>query len=156
MSLGLFCLGFCELLESLGLYVSPNLGGSVQYIFKFFFSCTAPIFLSFWRFRGVNFRSFWWCSTDLLGSVCCFNLFFPLCCWDWIISVDCLRYADSFLCHLHSAIECISELLILLTIYLLLSSKISAWPIPWLLFLCWAFLASSLFQEYLPLPSWGL
>ena len=45
-------------------------------IFSIFFSCTAPILLSFWRFSGINIRSFWYCPTDLRGLVCCFHLFF--------------------------------------------------------------------------------
>lgn len=74
ISLGLSCLGFTGLPESVCLYLSPNVGESFQ-LKNFFFPALNSV-LSFWRFGGINVRSFLAISHRSLRFRLCFQSFF--------------------------------------------------------------------------------
>lgn len=73
ISLGLLHLGFSQLIESVGLYVSQNLGGSFQLLYSQFFFLHYTKSSVFLEVQCITVRSF--CTNFLRFSLSFSNLF---------------------------------------------------------------------------------
>ena len=73
ISLGLLHLGFAQLIESVGLYVSQNLGGSFQLLYSQFFFLHYTKSSVFPEVQCITVRSF--CTNFLRFSLSFSNLF---------------------------------------------------------------------------------
>ena len=93
ISLGLFHLGFVQLIESVGFYVSQNFGGSFQLLYSQFFFLHCIESSVFLEVQCITVRSF---CTDFLRFSLSFSICFHLRCADWIVSIDFFKFTDSF------------------------------------------------------------
>ena len=82
--MGLFHLGFVQLIESVGFYVSQNFGGSFQLLYSQFFFLHCIESSVFLEVQCITVRSF---CTDFLRFSLSFSICFHLRCADWIVSI---------------------------------------------------------------------